>query len=551
MLNSRVKPSTDADQPVSVQSTIDLLSLMWRRRAALMLGLACGIVLGGLYYVQATTMYESNAEVLVLKKHPGVVAGEQRYESHFEDYVSTHLALIVSPLIVERAIESSVLSSLNTFREVEAEDLTDAVIDKLEADSGPRNLGEDAENILNLAFTGPDPEECPIVVQAVLDSYRAFLDETYRGMSTDTEQLISQARDLLRNDLHQQEEAYAQFRQLSPLVSRGTDEVNPLQDRLVAIETQRSQWILRRIEVERQLKALEQAMQNDIDPERLLALVADLRQQATSEDTLPSTSASLDNQLFSLMDQERRLSEHFGANHPHIISLRRQISDTRKFYTVPTAVHMSKPLVSNEQAPASPAEAYVQYLRQELERIRISEELSSAVYQREHEAAKELSSYQLKDERFRRNIERTQQLYDGVISRLQEAGLIGDYGGFVAKVIGPPQIGEKVSPSGRLALLGAILGGGVLGLAFALYIEANDTTFHSREEIQAHLRLPVVGQIPLMEDTSAVSGEDEKFPLDAAVCAYYQPRSLASEPTAHYVPRCSLRSTTRRHASSC
>ena len=71
-------------------------------------------------------------------------------------------------------------------------------------------------------------------MQAIVDSYKSFLDETYGGMSDDTMGLIGEARELLQNDLQQQEDAYSEFRQQSPLVTRGTDEINPLQDRLTA-----------------------------------------------------------------------------------------------------------------------------------------------------------------------------------------------------------------------------------------------------------------------------------------------------------------------------
>ena len=84
-------------------------------------------------------------------------------------------------------------------------------------------------------------------------------------MSDDTMRLIGEARDLLKNDLQRQEDAYVEFRQQSPLVTRGTDEVNPLQDRLTAIETQRTELLIRRAEVEGQLMAIKNAQKNNAD----------------------------------------------------------------------------------------------------------------------------------------------------------------------------------------------------------------------------------------------------------------------------------------------
>ena len=75
---------------------------------------------------------------------------------------------------------------------------------------------------------------------------------------------------------------------------------------------------------------------------------------------------------------------------------------------------------------------YTQSLEQELERLKMSEQLLTDLYQSEHDLAKDLSGFQLRDEGFRRSMDRTQQLYDSIVSRLQEASLVKSYGGFEA-----------------------------------------------------------------------------------------------------------------------
>ncbi len=117
-------------------STVDLLELFWRRRTYVIACTLLGIVLGLIYGVLATPMYESTADVLVVQKRPQAVTGDNQYESGFEDYLATHLAIIVSPVIVERAIEESDLASLESFADLEnpEEDLVDTIIDNLEVE---------------------------------------------------------------------------------------------------------------------------------------------------------------------------------------------------------------------------------------------------------------------------------------------------------------------------------------------------------------------------------------------------------------------------------
>ena len=534
-MNRDVQPSSiPSIERLGLTSTIDLLDLVLRRKRLVSAAIVAGILIGLIYYMQATRIYESHADVLLVQKRPEVVTGDQRYESGFEDYVTTHLALIVSPLIIERAIETFDLGSLKTFEWVDPEeyDLAEVISEQLAVTGGPRDLGDNADRIMTLTFYGGEPAECPVVVEAVLNAYKAFLSEIYEGMSEDSMKLIEQARNLLHNELQAQEEAYIRFRQESPLVTRGTDEVNPLQDRLTTIETQRSELLIRRADVEGQLQTIQNAKKSDYDSQHLLALVTDLRSRATT-DTAPTLPTTLTSQLVQLADQEQQMMQHFGPNHPHVATMRQRITATRQLLALPNTAYMQEPTQqpATDTAAANPAELYEEYLKQELDRINVSEQLLTELYQREHELAKELSAYQLKDETFRRNMDRTQQLYDGIISQLQEASLIRGYGGFEARVIADPLLGEKVSPSGKIVLPAAAFAGLFVGFLMAAIAEFRDKSFHSRGEVQTRLGLSVLAQIPRF--AAADEGEhdlvDEEINFDRMLCAYFQPRSPQTE----------------------
>ena len=438
-------------------------------------------------------MYQSSADVLLIHKRPEIVTRDPRIESSFEDFVSTHLALIVSPLIVERAVETSSLNQLSSFAGIAPrEEMVGYIIGQLEATSGPRSLGENADRIMNLTFEGPVAEDCPVVVDAVLDAYIAFLDEVYRGMSDDTLALIDQAKGVLQNDLQQQEQGYIEFRQKSPLVTRGGDEVSPLQERLTAIETQRSQLLLRRAELEGQLRAIHEFADRPADATSLLAMLANLRNQATTDDANRTLPVSINNQLVTLRDQEQESLAFFGPNHPHVVALRERIGATRQLLAMPVGVFTDEA----DSTPEKMVEDYKQYLHQELEQIDVSEQLLAELYDREHEQVKNLSSFQLKDESIRRGIDRTQQLYDGIISQLQEASLVKGYGGYEAHVIAKPLYGVKSGPRTKLILLGSMVFGICGGLVLATVLELRNQSFRSRQEIRSRLGWPVAAQIP-------------------------------------------------------
>ncbi len=526
--------SSDPDRR-GLRSNLDLLDLFWRRRTYIILCMVLGIGLAVLYCGLATPMYESTADVLVVQKRPQAVTGDNQFESGFEDYLATHLAIIGSPLIVQRAVDTSDLGSLESFSDVEdPEDLVEAIIGQLKVEGGSWELGEYADSIMTLAFRGSVAEDCPVVVQALLDSYETFHEEVYEGMSESTVDLIGQARDLLKNDLAQQEESYSKFRQSSPLVARGTDEVNPLQDRLTAIEVQRSELLLRRAEIERQLLALQQAKEDGSDYEQLLSMVSELRQLATVENGLPNVSSALENQLIQLVDDEKRLLEHYGPNHPHVAMIRERIAATRRFFALPTTAHLQEPVSVNGGETISentdPVAVYTNYLQQELNRLQISEDLLTKLYDQQHLAAKDHSIFQLKDESHRRNIQRTEDLYDVVINRLQQASLVKDFGGFETRVIAPPRLGSKVSPSRRIMLPAGAFAGLLLGCMLALLVDLRDGSFRSSEQIQQQLGLPVVGQIPkFSEAPKAIRRNAAGNTCDPMLCTYFEPRSQPAE----------------------
>ena len=381
------------------------------------------------------------------------------------------------------------------------------------------------------------------MVQALLDSYEAFHHEIYRGMSDSTVDLIGQASDLLKNDIAEQEESYSKFRQASPLVASGSEEVNPLQERLAAIEVRRSELLLRRAGVESQLKALEKAKQAGAGSQQLLARVTEMRQQPQTPDGLPNISTVLENQLVQLIDDEQGLLEHYGPNHPHVLTMRQRIADTRRLFALPTTAHLPELESGDASTMASvqedPVSVYTEYLQQELKSLEIAEELLADLYKHEHSSAKEHSIFQLKDMSYRRGIERTEALYDVVINRLQEASLVKDYGGFETSVIAPPRLGMKVSPRRRIILPVAAFAGMLLGCMLAMLVELRDDSFHSCEQIQQQLGLPVVGQIPqfsaansrpaanLPVGTDGAAGRS--MAIDPMLCSYHGPRTAPAE----------------------
>jgi hypothetical protein len=113
--------------------------------------------------------------------------------------LSTHQILIRSLLIAGRASKKPGIASLKSFGG--SADPTGQIIGSLTVN---REVAKDASgmapNILNLSYRGQERDECASILNAIIESYKDFLDETYRNVSDDTLELITKARDVLQED---------------------------------------------------------------------------------------------------------------------------------------------------------------------------------------------------------------------------------------------------------------------------------------------------------------------------------------------------------------
>src|SRR5690349_9760266 len=90
--------------------SINLLQIAWQRKSIVLLCIVVALILAGAYYAQAKPIFQSATQVLVVKKSidTGIATVDSRHSS-YEDYVATHLTIIRSPVIVEKAIEKGKL----------------------------------------------------------------------------------------------------------------------------------------------------------------------------------------------------------------------------------------------------------------------------------------------------------------------------------------------------------------------------------------------------------------------------------------------------------
>jgi capsular exopolysaccharide synthesis family protein len=534
-------PQEDRPEPEGRQgrALLRAAQVAWQRRSLLLLGIGVGLLFGVLYYVVTSPTYRSTAQVLVVKKRPDEITGKDTRNLAIEDYVATQQILVSSPLIIERAIEKHSLGSLPTFRNWEqkyaerGETLPELIRKWMSVTRGRGATGYN-NAVLDLSFRGNTPEDCQLVIDAVLSSYREFLEETYRNMSDDTLDLIIKARDELTNDLHNKEAVYQEFRGSSPvLTAKGGEGRDIRHESLGTIQIRRASLALARSEIQAQLAAIEDAQKSRRPPAVVLAMIMDFSAKADGDDPRKERmpSAQVANQMLPLLVEEQRLLDVYGPNHLEVLSIRRRIEAAREVLIRPAAGLNTAPAQTNDSNAAAKEaiNGHVVQLKQKLEYLQTSERLLAEEYEKEHAKARLLTSYEVKDEHLRKDIARTQSLYDALIKRLQDVSFVKQAGGYDARIIAPPLPGRKIAPSAILVFPIAILLGAIGGIGLIYLVEITDSSFRSPEEVGKRLSLPVVGYIPRLKLDRKSAAPSPGSCLDASLVASHLPRSESAE----------------------
>ena len=162
-----------------------------------------------IYIAALKPTYKATSRLLVIQQsgHPvHVGGGNDPLNSEFQsdDNLATHVLLLKSPVIIERAF------TLNGVKSVSI----GSVIGNLTV----KQPDPDAK-IIDLVYKSKSPEEAQLVLDGVIESYKLFLKSNYQKNSSDVIGLITKARDELNAELKSLEQAYLEYRQKNPAYS--------------------------------------------------------------------------------------------------------------------------------------------------------------------------------------------------------------------------------------------------------------------------------------------------------------------------------------------
>jgi capsular exopolysaccharide synthesis family protein len=533
--------TTDLDDTTGVEFQLDAGQTLRRNKWLLVAGLIGGLVLGHAAFFKLGPEYNAVAQILVTRQVQvpvreslaQVMSGEERGE---------HVAMIKSPMIIQKAIERGKLTELPTLRQS-----ADPIDDILSALDVKRTAGHDnsTHNVFEIKYRNRQPADARAVVNAIILAYHEYVQEEQLELNSRLLNQVSRMDGELATRIEQKQKELLEFRRDAPLLwltapgeqRQPGDVTNMHRERVVDIERDRRANLLRRAEVNGKIRALQNAIdqgKSRAELEEVVRLLIATSQAATAgtatsanplAGTNPAEIASA--QLLPLLLEEQKLLRDFSDDHPDVANVRRSIARLQEFYEA-RGVSLNQLLGRDGSGkPTDLVAGYMQFLKQQLEEINFKDAELTQLFERENAAVKDLAKFAMEDQARSEELDRLKAQWNAIVNNLSHLDLTRDNKGYAMKVLAP--VREEWSLKRYLKIVGAVMVlvmGLCLGLAFLR--EWRDTTVKTVAEIRKLLRgSQVLGSVPKFEVFDGP--QSSELPLDPALCYFHRPASMEAE----------------------
>ncbi|MFO1005904.1 MAG: polysaccharide biosynthesis tyrosine autokinase [Planctomycetaceae bacterium] len=510
-------------------------------------GLVLGCGMGALAYLYMGPVYVAGTKITVSKK---ATVGET--EARLYGGRSEHISAIKSDEVVRIAYEKYGLKEIFG----KDKDPLKSIWENLVV---VRESGQETsfDNILNISFTSADKDEAKKVVSAVIDAYADWL-EAKRGSGSQLlyKTLLDQKR-VMDEERTRLEDEYEKWRgespfyiSSSPVVSAqgvATSMPSPYQANLQDLVTRRNlnRDQLRKTKIK--IDQLKEMMANPEERETLQAWIMNSISSGSSGGpgaeggssgggllSSPTGKMELDQQLLTARLLERRLLLVLGPNHADVRNVRRQIETILDFYhrqgLTPPNLGSSDESSRNAQgaAGADLAQTYLTILKSRLQELEDEQLRLAEDYKEAEKTAKEASSYEVIDQRYKDDIARKKKELDAVLTQITNFDLNKDQEGYTLSRTNDVRVDRSMKRV--MKIVGAC---GVLGLlsvfCLAYFREWYDTTLKTAEETRSVIGAAVMGAIPHFRGGANADRLAIQNGLSPALVYYHRPGSREAE----------------------
>jgi succinoglycan biosynthesis transport protein ExoP len=484
-----LEPFTFAEQhPMTVEGHEDQISIIqfWRvlqKRRWLVLGSLITIVLFvSIVSAFLPKRYDATARILLDLEGPDGLGLEQAAVPMGLDMTTkleTQIKIVQSDTIATSVIKQLGLHRNKSFAGMLA-DQSPKEFDSLTAPQRVRLVNAlhrslnvqlvPKTEIIEIHFRSKDPNLAADITNSVATTYIEHNFQTkYRSTLQTADWLTKQLDDLKKNAESAQENLIAYQKKTGIL---GTDEThNIIIDKLGDLNKQLSQ-----AEGDRILKEARFRIAMTENPE----LIANIAPE--------SVLGALYKQRSEMRAQYAQMAAKYGAAYPRVVQLQSQLNELDS-------------AIGDEITKVGEA------VHAEYKTALKSEEMLKTSFDKQKQEAYKLNEDAIQYAIMRRDVESSRDLYEGLLKKLKEAGIMAGLKSSNINIVDPASVPiEPVEPRIPLNIALGCLGGLVFGMALAFVVENVDSSIRTPEDIETYCSLPSLGVIPSV----AVNGTTAK-----------------------------------------
>ncbi len=544
-----------ADQPFEFMKTavraieeappreFDFAQIAARYKWFVLLGLIGGLVLGHAAFTKLGPEYNAVAQILVTRQAQ-VPTRESFSQSILSEGRGEHVAIIKSPMIVGKAIESGHLDQLPTLQK--SDDPIEDILDGLEV---KRTAGQDSStlNVFEIKYRNKQRDDAKAVVNAIIAAYQDYILETKQEATSELSQQITKMDGELAKQIEQKQKDLLEFRKDAPLWWRSApgeqrqpgDVTNVHQERVVDIERDRRLNLLRRAEINGKIRALESAIDENPSRDELEGVVRLLiaTSQAASGAQAganganpllgPNPTELASTQLLPLLIEEQKLLRDYADDHPDVANVRRSIAKLKEFYEA-RGVSLTELAGRDGRGQKIDVVAgYMRFLKQQLEEVDHKDTELTRIYESESKEVKGVVKFMVEDQARSEELDRLKTQWNAIVNNISHLDLTRDSQDYSMKLLAP--VREEWSFKRYLKIVGAATAF-VLGLCLGIVFlrEWRDTTVKTVSDVRKLIDgAQVLGSVP--EFAVDRSDFDPEVPLEPSLCYFHRPGSAEAE----------------------
>ncbi len=420
-----------------------------------------------------------------------------------------------------------------------------------------------ATSVIRIQYDAPDPATSQRVVDAIMEAYSRHTEAKFEKKDGQVVAQVLSARDDALTELRDLERLHDEFKLQTDLVfvdGRPQSVHRKTADRYQA---QKQELLVAKAEIESQLHAAERSLsRGEAANTVMLALRGETEtasdvidqglsrqlQQLQNELRDRASVRVRETELLPLQLEREDLLEKFGSSHPTVRSIDQQISvveaqigrleaeeadKERLIQKVMSIGNESEgeEALDPEKEARKRVDLAIDALRQRLDSIQQQINIVNEAYDFESEKAKEEIAAIRESDRFERDIARQAEIYEKILSRLDDVKLTTGNEGLRVMPLDEAQPGQPVMrPILPWTGIGGMIGL-VMGSLLAILLPTRQRAYHSSVDVATHLQMPVLGHVPLLtnRDAEQSAGAIEDRRTHPKLCTVHSPYSRAAE----------------------